>query len=200
MAWIRTDDPGRADLLDMLSQAQALAQRLRPGAGLVRIYAGEVTGGTVDVRKSGAVTYHFEFDEYDKSQPPGKDHVLVAVDVVAGNGQLWAYTHGGARVLRGDLEGKPLAIPCASRRAWAAAVKSGVPENAVASFDYEAAFVFDPPPRPGQNNRRREWNLRVKGHPELRRSLDPATCEPFAKKTNNHPSPKPTRMPQWPFK
>lgn len=176
MAPIKADDARNVDVVDLLSQAQALADRLQPGARLVSIHASEVVGGTVDVTKAAAARYSFEYEGFDTRQPPGKDEVRVAIDVSAGDGKLWAFTHGGAHRLRSDLGGKALEAPCPSRRAWEAAVKSGVPENAVASLTYEVGLAMKAL-RAGRLQRAAEWRLRVKGHDDLARSVDPRTCQ-----------------------
>ena len=181
MANIRADDPPRVDVVDLIPQVEALVEKLEPRAKLVHIHAGEVVAGTIDVRKPAAAAYEYEYEGLDKTQPPGKDEVKVAITVSAGESQLWAYTHGGAHVLRMDLEGRPLENPCPSKQAWKAAVKSGVPEDAVASFDYGPSLDTEVPGTGGGRVRRREWTLRVKGHDELKRALTPETCEVFQK-------------------
>ena len=56
MATIQAADPRHTDIVDLLSQAQGLANRLQPGAKLVQIYASEVMAGMIDITKSAAAS------------------------------------------------------------------------------------------------------------------------------------------------
>lgn len=164
---ILADDLHHIDLGDLVSQAKAVAAEVDPRLDLAAIHAEEVVAGTIDVTARLGATYTFEYEGRDASQPPGKDEISMGLWVSARHGQLskmrlpraiHARPNGGIHVLP---------APCPSRKAWSAAVASGVPENAVAAFNYGLDF----------GTRRPVWDIVVRGHSELNRSIDAASCK-----------------------
>ena len=170
---IQVADPAHVDPVELLDQARRIALRMDEHAVLMRISAIKgVSAGTVDVTGDGGVTYEFEWLYFDKSRPPGNDKVENGLWISARRGRFSVMELGHATSLSRTqgLRPDPAPIPrCSARAAWKAAVKSGMPETAVAWLSYAPAF----PPRAGQPY---VWDFRVEGHDELRRTVDGATC------------------------
>lgn len=170
---IRADDPERVDLVDLFWQARAAAEKLQPSPGLVEISALRVVRGTVDTTGTSAAEYRFRYEGRNPSRPACEDEVIVGITVLVGAGTLKARESDGTtrrkdyreRQPRGDGE---LIVPCSSTKAWAAAVRSGVPENAMATFAYGQPHLEGPG---------RAWEVYVKGPPAFEREIDPGTCE-----------------------
>lgn len=158
---IQAADLKHVDPLDLLAQARRIATNRDPHAVLVEIAArDDVSAGTVDVTGRG-ITYEFEWYYFDKSQPPGKDTVDNKLEVFARGGRFSVREQGHAFTIR-DRTPPGQTPRCSGRNAWKAAVRSGMPENAVASIRYDAV--------------RQTWTFHVDGHPELKRVVNDATC------------------------
>jgi hypothetical protein len=170
---ITVPDPHHVDPVDLLSQARRIARAHEAHAALVSIYALEgVTAGTVDITSMNAVTYDFEWRYGDPSQPPGKDDVQGGLWITAKNGRfdVMDLHHASAYAVSKNHRPDPGPDPrCSARDAWRAAVRSGVPDNAVARMRYEASF-------PGWAGQPYVWVFRVPAHEELRRDIDGMNC------------------------
>lgn len=170
---IHAADLTRVDPVELLPQAREIALGNDKHAVLTRIFATKgVTAGTVDVSGDSGVTFEFEWLYLDKSRPPGSDKVENGLWISARRGRFSVMELHHAFALSRPKERRPDPAPaprCSARDAWKAAVRSGVPANAVASMRYEPA-AFPPGPGPFA------WTFRVEGHDELKREVDGTTC------------------------
>lgn len=170
---VRAADPTHVDPVELLDQARKIALRMDENAVLTRISAVKgVTAGTVDVTGDSGVTYQFEWLYFDKRRAPGDDKVENGLWISARRGRFTVMELRHASSLSRSKDRRPDPAPdprCSARAAWKAAVRSGMPENAVAWLSYAPAF----PPRAGQPY---VWDFRVEGHDELRRTVDGTTC------------------------
>jgi hypothetical protein len=184
-------NPTRADLVDIYPHARALALKTNPQSQFVGITAFALKGGVVDIptRALGPqpVLFEFEYLGFDKTKPPGQDKVEGAVTVhVTADGFQVRTSTGRAVHLRPDgFFGRPLDAPtCRSAKMWAQAVKSGVPDNAVARITL-------------QDNRRWTpehpliWRVWIDGHDEYTREIDAKTCKIVDKKGASKPPQNP---------
>jgi hypothetical protein len=161
---IHAADLAHVDPVELLQQARAVAEGYDPHAVLVSISAhGDVTAGTVDVTAAPGITYAYEWHYFDKTRPPGKDKVENGLWIFARWGHFSVMELHRAHALSASHRADPGQSPrCPARDAWSAAVRGGMPQNAVASLDY------DP--------RSDAWTFRVDGHGELTRVVSGATC------------------------
>jgi hypothetical protein len=170
---VRAGDPTRVDPVELLPQARKVALGFDEHAVLTEIFATKsVTAGTVDVTGDDGVTFRFEWLYFDKSRPPGRDKVENGLSISARRGRFSVMELRRAPLLSRPRQHRPDPAPdprCSARDAWKAAVRSGVPGNAVASMHYVGAF----PGRPGLPH---VWDFRVEGHDDLRRQVNGATC------------------------
>lgn len=166
-------DPAHVDPGELVAQARTLALRADPHAVLIsiNIYPA-ITGGAVDVRPDSSWGYYsFEYSYFDKSRPVGQDKIEGTI-AVSGIGRRFRVGKTNIAT-RSHLPGfDPAGAPdprCSMRKAWQAAVQSGVPGDAVAFLTYTAGSPrFSGPPF--------AWSVRIDGHPELRRAVDGSTC------------------------
>ena len=166
--------PVSDSLSDLLVQADKLVKLKSPKAGLYAAYFSPVEKGKVKWTKRAAVSVEFQYRWFDKKQPPGKDLVAGSLRVfnelkplVLKVGQESSSHMELAWKENGNL---PLPMPkCTSDKAWAEAVKSGIPADSVVRVEYGRM----PPYGPLQVFR---WAFFVDGHPELTRNFDPHTC------------------------
>jgi hypothetical protein len=173
-------DPAHVDAQEIAPQARALAVRVEPHAVLMRfaIYPA-VNGATMDLRPrstnpSGepapSLLFTFEYLYFDKTRPPGQDKVQGEI-LIRAQGMVFKIQRSD-RALSLSRPKPPPPGPdprCSARDAWRAAVKSGMPADAVASVSYEQEW-------PPGLDLPYVWSFRVDGHPELRREIDGMTC------------------------
>jgi len=161
---IRATDLSHVDPIELLSQAREVAQGHDPHVVLTTVLAShDVSGGTVDVTGQYGILYEYEAHYLDKSKPPGKDKVEKRLWVFARWGHFDVMELRTALVLRVLGTDHPKQEPrCSGRDAWEAAVRSGLPENAVGSMRWDL--------------RSGAWDFRVPGHGELTRMVSASTC------------------------
>jgi hypothetical protein len=158
---------------ELIAQARPLALQVDRHAILTSISVGRpISGGTVDLSaySSQYVVFRFEYQYLDKTRPVGQDKIEGMVDVRAESEHLTTRRDNSAPSFIMRL---PEAVPppdprCSLRHAWQAAVKSGVPENALATVHYAEAWQFNLGPT--------AWTFHVDGHRELERRIHGATC------------------------
>jgi hypothetical protein len=164
-------DLRHVDLAELIDEAYREARTIDEHVALVEIAAHDVSGGTVDGRRTDrdAALYWFEVLLVDKAKPAGSDRVSFTVWVHLRGSRLTAL-RSGAPAGRLAMAARPRALPtptCTSRQAWAAAVASGVPSDAIARIHYRAEGSRGAP----------AWSIDVAGHPELRRLVDSRSCK-----------------------
>lgn len=153
-------EPGKADLFDLVPPATSLARHFHAEAKLLRIEASFVHGGVVDLHdESHAIELVFQVKRPGRPGPSAIHHVEINLSSPR---ELSAEPGGEQRF--GRLVPPPA---CSMRQAWRAAVQSGVPANALASFVYE-----DAEDRPNGG----AWQISVSGRPELERHVLNASC------------------------
>ncbi len=151
------DHLDRVELGDLLKQTQAIALARQPNAKLTSLVGTETRAGLVDATRANAATVMFEYKFADASKPAGKDVVQGRLLLVVGSGRVLTIEQPSYSATSEVLE----APKCASTSAWASAVQSGVPSDAVAKF-----LLYD-----------QAWSIRVEGHDEYRREIDAQTCK-----------------------
>lgn len=159
-------DPRKVDIAEVVRQAHALAVAQEPHVDkLSSVVAFNVTGGMLDTTQQNAASIDFSFRYTDPTKPPGQKDVV--------EGSVSVHVTGGGmnpRTQSAFYRDKALADPkCSSRDAWATAVKSGVPENAVTTFHLYDNSPFSP-------KSPTVWSIRVDGHDEYRREIDATNC------------------------
>jgi DNA-directed RNA polymerase subunit RPC12/RpoP len=163
---IKVADARQVDIAEVVRQARTVAIAQEPHVDrLSSVVAFNVTNGVLDTTQQNAASIDFSFRYKDPTKPPGQK------DVVEGSVSVHA-TGGGLqpRTMNAFYRDKALNDPkCSSRDAWAAAVKSGVPANAVATFHLYDNAAFSPASPT-------VWSIRVEGHDEYRREIDAMTC------------------------
>lgn len=164
---IEAKDLTKVDIVELEPQALALAQELVPDAKLVRIEAHDLTGGTFDATHPSRVYFSFGDRKVDSSLPAGKDVIRTGVDVTVVVDHLHAELMDGAQAGMPPYKidngaGSP-PQSCSTRKLWRKAVKSGVPEDAFASFFFDAADHM-------------KWRLRVTDHDDYDRDFDGVEC------------------------
>jgi hypothetical protein len=163
---IKVADARQADIAEVVRQARAVAIAQEPHVDrLSSVVAFNVTGGVLDTTQQNAASVDFSFRYTDPTKPPGQKDVV--------EGSVSVHVTGGGltpRTMNAFYREKALTDPkCPSRDAWAAAVKSGVPANAVATFHLYDNAAFSPASPT-------VWSIRVEGHDEYRREIDATTC------------------------
>jgi hypothetical protein len=181
-------DPAHVDILDAYAVAKAAALEIQPGVELFGVSGAGFVRGTVDLGR--AVHDGGSVGSADSApKPPGTAAANAGPDMSllfqfewAGEGDAKRHIDvrvgpGGLRIT--NVEGAvfahpkssggrtlgPLAEPrCSSRKAWATAVLSGVPEDA------ETTMLL----RSGEAGP--VWSLWVPGRPEHHREVDARTC------------------------
>jgi hypothetical protein len=176
---IQTSDLEHVDPLELLRQATAIALKLEPKAQFTGITtSGPLLHGTLDLRGEARVLYRYEYSFFDRSKPPGQDKVEGDVWVHASQGRFSGRRLDGSATTLKHLPvsaGSPSLLPrCPVKKAWAAAIQSGMPDDAVAQLLYEVSVGHGGAP---------VWRLRVDGHPELDRDVDSMTCKVVGRKT-----------------
>ena len=161
---VQAPDPKQVDVLELLRQMQVVAAGQQPKAQLVSLHAPQVTGGLVDATVASAANAMFEYRFQDSTKPPGQDTVEGRIIVGVTRGAITTTTAGGATGSRSLGQPK-----CSSRDAWQTAVRSGVPQNAVATFHLYDNTPFSP-------KSPTVWSIRVEGHDEHRREIDAMSC------------------------
>jgi hypothetical protein len=167
------DLPDRAhvDILDVYPAARAAALQVQPGVELFGISGTGLVHGTLDLAEARApdagpgAPLFFQFEDGGASR--GRNKVRHHVDVKVDRDGLHVTSVEGA-VLSGEHEGQSLetlAEPsCSSRKAWAAAVESGVPEDARATFLLRGTPLL------------LVWSIHVPGNLSYHRTVDARTC------------------------
>jgi hypothetical protein len=155
----------KMDIADLVKQAKTTALATEPHATkFSSAVCFQVQGGLVDTGQMNACSIDFSFRFQDSSKPPGKDMNEGSVMVHVANGAMTPQT------MNAFYKEKDLAIPtCSSKDAWAAAVKSGVPDNAIATMHIYDNSPFSP-------KAPTVWSVRVDGHDEYRREIDVTNC------------------------
>jgi hypothetical protein len=170
-----------ADLTEMLGFARTKAAEKRAGAKLVGINAFGLHHGTADLDHrvdTAYFIYEFEFIGFDKSKPPGQDKIEETISVdVRGHDATVSVSPMAMHLKTPDVFGGELPPPgCPSKKAFEAAVASGVPDNAIARISYESEH----------GTKRTTWTIWVDGHDDYRRVVDATTCT-IAKKDGAGP-------------
>jgi hypothetical protein len=135
-------DPAHVDILEAYVAAKAAALEIQPGAELFGISGGAFVGGTHDLTKARdsldagpAMPLLVQFEYVGDSK--GKGGVKRHVEVRVARDGLHITTVDGA-VPSHESQGRSLAAlaepSCSSRKAWATAVDSGVPEGVEATL------------------------------------------------------------------
>lgn len=157
---VSAPDLTKVDGLDLLKQARSAAQQMNPHAVLSSMHFPRVVGGTIDVAGGALAYFTFGYKYRDKTKPPGEDTVKGSISVSLRKGAFTVISSHGSE--------RRLAEPaCNTKDMWASAVKSGVPNNAVATVHYYQR---------GWRNKAGIWSVRVDGHSEYRRDIDGKTC------------------------
>jgi hypothetical protein len=160
-----------ADLTEMLGFARTRALEKRPGAKLVGINAFGMHHGTADLdhkADNAYFLYEYEFVGFDKSKPPGQDKIEETITVrVQGHDAMVMVSPMAMHLKDPEVFGGELPPPgCPSKKAFDAAVASGVPDNSIARITYESEH----------GSKRTTWTIWVDGHDEYRRVIDATTC------------------------
>ncbi len=163
---IDAPDLHKVDIADLVRQAHAIALVQEPHADkLSSVVAFQVVGGTLDTTQQNAASIDFSFHYNDPTKAPGQKDVV--------EGSVSVHVRAGAmepRTMNAFYRDKALTAPkCSSKDAWAAAVKSGVPDNAVSTFHLYDNSPFSP-------KSPTVWSIRVDGHDEYRREIDATNC------------------------
>jgi hypothetical protein len=170
-------DPAHVDLQVIAAQALDLARKEEPAVWLNVIRSTpKVIGGSVDLTKGAGIDYEFAYRKEEPAVAPGRDSPEGLI-VVTLNTRIYFGVHERRVIValvsrRGasDLP-KPRDLPrCTLARAWAKAVETGVPSNAIARVRY-TAIRLDNGTRPFV------WDFTVDDHDEFTRSIDADTCE-----------------------
>lgn len=166
---VEAADMTAVDLAALVPQARTIAEKLQPGAQFTGIVAFDVTRGMADLTGAGRVLYELEYVGQDPEAPPEKDTIERTITVTAQGGKLVGRRRNIPAATLKHAGGAVEPPTCTSAAAWAVAVKSGVPDTAVATIHYEDHTPF----KPGGPW---VWSIRVAGHDEHRREIDGKTC------------------------
>jgi hypothetical protein len=170
---VKVADPKHADVTDLLAQARTAIEKTRPGAKLTSCSFFDLKGGTVDLEAGrGDIHHHggfnFNYSVRDPSKPPGQD-VSAGMLVVALYYDEIHVVDTPTPAIVADMQGAIGNPKCSSRDAWASAVKSGMPPDAIATIHLQDHTVFTPASP-------LIWRFSVEGHTELDRDIDANTC------------------------
>ena len=170
-------DLARVDPADVIRQSVAQANKIEPRAKLTGGHFTELHGGLMNLKRESKGFVTFEYRWSDPSKPAGKDIVEGSFYVNSAKGAFSEWAHhknrGTASNLRDEDRAKafPLPLPkCTAAQAWAVAVKSGVPADAVATVFWDKVHSF-------RGDQQTQWSFRVEGHDEYRREIDAQTCK-----------------------
>src|SRR5450755_47259 len=140
------------DPASLIQQAGAAVRRRATNCELKYAWIGALKGGVLDATGSAALLY-WVCHNVDKTKPPGQDVSDDQWDVRVDRGYLTLAKSG-----QGTHNHPPWKEPtCPFSEAWAAAVTSGMPADAIVDVYYEQS-AFSPP------NLLNVWSLRVNGH------------------------------------
>ncbi len=138
-----------------IQQAAAAVRQRDSQCELTYAYIGMIGGAGLDATGVNSLM-NFSCHAVDKTKPPGQD--------VSDNEWAVRVFHGYFTLEKskyGSHNKPPWQEPtCPFSQAWAAAVASGLPSNAVATVYY----------------RETGWSLTVDGHPEYERTVSGTTC------------------------
>lgn len=175
---LKVRDPQHVDVDEILPQMMAMARTIDEQAtlSLINVLTPLDREGFVDLTTADAsvgVILSFEVHYYDKTKPPGADLVqgmgsISTQNQYCGNASspcLRAMYIQGTSIGRAE---RPMP-KCTLRQAWAAALASGVPANAVAKANYG---FWGPPTF---------WSFSVEGHKELARDINAVSCDVASK-------------------
>jgi hypothetical protein len=165
-------DQSHVDVLDAYAAAKSAALDAEPGAELFGISATGLSHGTLDLSAApssdggpGGPSLLFQFDHAGVADGGARVKRHVAVEVKAGGLRI---TRVEGAMLAGTAEGRSLAAleepTCPSRKAWATAVESGVPEDATATLLLRGG------------DGRLVWSLYLPRFPLKHREIDARTC------------------------
>lgn len=156
---IAAGDLRAVDPADLIHQAAAEVRKRDQNCELIYAYIGEVANGVLDATGYTSLL-QWGCRSVDPAKPPGQDVQDHQWDVRVSSGQLVLSQSNHA--MRNT---PPWVEPgCRFADAWAAALASGLPANAVTSVYYRG--VGDA----------MAWFISVDGHPELDRRIDGKTC------------------------
>jgi hypothetical protein len=171
---VEAPDLGAVDAAMLIQQAVQLAKKKNPRAKLVAAQFVSVKGGTLDLAGGATGSVRFEFHYSDPSEPPGNDIVNGSFFVmIKGDALRTRRTTSGASTLSNErlADAYPIAVPdCKSKRAFAVAVESGTPKNAVTTLHLMKTSAAVP-------DADFQWSFRVAGHQEHMRDIHTETCE-----------------------
>ncbi len=170
-------DLTKVEPADIIRQAVKQAKKVEPRAKMIRGHFTELSGGLMNLEDESKGFVTFEYRWSDSSKPAGKDVVEGSFYINSDKGgfRVWAHNknQNAASNWRDAERAKayPVPIPtCTVAQAWAVAVKSGVPANAISTVHWSKVGAFSP-------DRRMQWSFRVEGHDEYRREIDAKTCK-----------------------
>ncbi len=174
---IVASDLSKVDPAGVIRQSVALAKRIEPRSKVTGGHFNELKGGLLDFKDAGKGFVSFEYRWSDSSKPAGKDIVEGSFYVTSQKGAFSEWAHhknrGTASNLSDDKRTKafPLPLPkCTAAQAWAVAVKSGVPADAISIVHWDKVHSF-------RGDSQTQWSFRVEGHDEYRREIDAQTCK-----------------------
>ena len=172
---VKAADMSQVDPADLIVQAIAVAKKIEPQSKLISAHFTELKRGLLDLTGASKGHVAFQYRWQDKSKPAGKDTVEGRFYVIAEKGHFNTFAHiktaGIANDLAREWKGAfPLPAPrCTSAQAWAVAVKSGVPNDAITTVHWGKVNPF-------KSDQLVQWSYRVEGHDEHRREIDAASC------------------------
>ncbi|MBW2458786.1 MAG: hypothetical protein JRI68_30080 [Deltaproteobacteria bacterium] len=174
---VKAGDLSKVEPADVIRQSVALAKKIEPRSKVTGGHFDELKGGVMDLKgvSKGFVTFEYRWS--DPSKPAGKDVVEGSFYVNSAKGAFSEWAHhknrGTASNLRDEKRAKAYPIPlpkCTVAQAWAVAVKSGVPADAISTVHWGKVRAFSA-------DQRTQWSFRVEGHDEYRREIDAQTCK-----------------------
>lgn len=170
--------PALMDAKELLELGLERARAIESHAILTHSSFNGLNQGLVDTMQKSAATMRFAYAYLDRARPPGADIVRgeIRARVDGGRLSLTETTPPVSEVKPGQATHLPT---CSSSDAWAAAKASGMPEDAIARLTYWATW-----------SNGGGWWFTVDGHDELRRDVDPRTCQVRGWPGAKTPSPK----------
>ncbi|RLB64168.1 MAG: hypothetical protein DRI90_05210 [Deltaproteobacteria bacterium] len=167
----------KVDPADVIRQAVKQAKKVEKQGKMTGGHFTELSGGLMNLKGKSKGFVTFEYRWSDPSKPAGKDVVEGSFYINSDSKgfNVWAHhkNRGTASNLRDPKRAKayPVPIPtCTAAQAWAVAVKSGVPADAVSTVHWGKVHSF-------KSDQKMQWSFRVEGHDEYRREIDAKDCK-----------------------